>query len=174
MSPDSKKQEETEVIVVSVAKSHPTGSRNRAGFRFTAAPVAIQVTETEREEIESDEYLKVYSRGDVYDKAVSKLNGEDAPRSPNTPVEGTGMTQSQIDAEVARRNEISFGAGDSVKGNKAKVSDSANTGEGDDGADTGDTKTKAEIIEALKAQGLKEGEDFDPNAKKADLSALLS
>lgn len=173
MSSDTKKQEETEVIAVSVAKSHPTGSRNRAGFRFTASPIAVQVTEAEREEIENDEYLKVYSKGDAFDKAVAKLNGEDAPRSPNTVVEGTGMSQGQIDAEVARRNEIRFGAGDAVKGNKAKISDSANAGEGDDGADTGDTKTKAEIIEALKAQGLKEGEDFDPNAKKADLSALL-
>lgn len=159
--------QESSVIVVRVSAGHPTGSYSRAGHRFSTTPVAVRVNEEQRRTLEQDQFLKVYTEGDTYDTAVE--SGE--------PVDLTASNGASVQqAEVARKNEVAYASGDAVPGNENRVidadPDAAEQTTQQQDADEG-TRTKADIIEELKAQGLKEGEDFDPKAKKADLEKLL-
>lgn len=65
-----------EKIVVRLVANHPTGTRNRAGFRFTEDPSQVEVDEVQLEAIKSDPYLKVITKGTAY------LQGVENPQSP--------------------------------------------------------------------------------------------
>lgn len=163
-------QNESSVIVVRVNSGHPTGNYSRAGHRFSKHPTAVRVTAEQRKTLESDQFLKVYTEGDTFDTAME-----------SEPVDLTQPNGAQ-QQEVARKNEVAYASGDAVPGNENKVMDNddatgssnASDDAGNDGAtEKGKGMNKSEIIDALKAQGLEEGKDFDPAATKDVLKQLL-
>ena len=152
-------------IVVRVMPNHPSGNRNRAGFKFGVDPSTVEVTAEQLEQIKSDPFLKILEKGGAYEQGLKR------------PGKKAGSPEQQ-----AASSEANTGDGDDT-GNTGDGNGDQGDGTGDNGSGTGDAQSdekpiskmnKAELVEALTKKGLEAGKDFDPEAKNDDLKELLS
>lgn len=140
-----------ELIAVSIPQNHPSGARRRCGFEFTSTPRIAEVTPEQRSEIKNDKYLTIHRRlSQAWFKAMGlefteKNEKKFKDEDPKNWMETANVAPSIITVQEAQEK----------KEEKAPY------------------MKKDDIIKALKEQGLVEGKDFDPNAKRDALLPLL-
>lgn len=148
-----------ETIVVRLYPDHPSGVRNRAGFRFTTDPIAVDVTPEQKQLIVDDRFLLIVEKGGAVKQALAARAQEEQKKQ--APKEDQSNSQEGQPEQKAPEDV-------------PPVDEGQGNNQGNDEEEDTNTMTKNEIIEALKAKGLEEGKGFDPRAVKADLLALLN
>lgn len=155
----------SELIVVSVAPNHPSGQRNRAGFRFSPTPSVAEVTEEQRQTIKEDKYLNVHRRLSM---AWFKAFGIDRTEANEKAYAKADPENWAATANVALKVEESTAVA---------VPQQEGGGAPGSGADSvvpevGMTSSKDAVVAALVALELKPDVDFDPAAGRNALLAV--
>lgn len=170
---------EKQIVVASVNRDHPSGQRNRAGFRFFIKPVAVLATPDEVAQIAADKYLKIHRRlhrawfealgmeyteqnikrfadQDPAPSALSKLAGfvDGLSLIKQTDIFDPGASGEQIDA-----------SGDDGKNAPPQTTPVTKLAI---------TVSRDEAVAKLKEKGMIEGKDFDPNASRDALVTLYN
>lgn len=156
-----------ELIVVSVAPNHPSGHRNRAGFRFSSVPSVAEVNAEQRKTIKEDRYLTIHRRLSLaWFKAFNVDRTEDNEKKfAETDPEGWASTANLallVDGQVPDTTD------------KVRTQPGA-TGGGPEGAArplVNGASSREDCAAALVTLGLEPGKDFDPEAGRNVLLAI--
>lgn len=154
-------------IVVRVMPNHPSGTRNRAGFKFGVDPSTVEVTAEQLEQIKADPFLKILEKGGAYEQGL-KRPGKKA----GTPEQQAAS--SEADTGTGDDSDTGEGSGDTGNGDQGDADNGSGTGDAQSDEKPISKMNKAELVEALTKKGLEAGKDFDPEAKNDDLKELLS
>lgn len=175
------------LVVGSIAEQHPSGTRRRAGKLFTPKPSAHFCTPAEAKLIEEDVAIKKHrrlSRGWFMGVGMEFTEGNEKRFSQKDPTpeelgkaSGSVKTGDSGDGQISRskaatrvkKAKPSKGA---KKGVKAKVTKPVKKGKVPEKLTM--LMSQKDCVAALKAKGLVEGKEFNPEASRKDLVNLYN
>lgn len=173
-----------EIIVVSVPRQHPSGQRNRAGFQFFEKPKAVLVTAEQKEQIESDQYLKIHRRlhrswfealGLQYNEENIKKYADKEPETQLSKLEGYSDDMSvQTPSKLSDSDEGAKTSGNASNEAHDDANKDAGSNESSASGKLGIAVSKNLVIAKLKEKGQIEGKDFAADASRDDLVALYN
>lgn len=183
----------TEKIVVRVKPSHPTGSRNRAWFKFWFEPAFVEVTPEQKKMIEADAYLIILEKWTAFeqgleneaanlDDGVDTQSDDQASDDSESDEDDEQADETQTTENVAWNDGAETSDGDDEGADEqSEGAEGTQTAEGseqqsnqEEAAKPISRMNKAELIAGLEAKGKVAGTDFDPAASNGNLAALLS
>lgn len=183
----------TEKIVVRVKPSHPTGSRNRAWFKFWFEPAFVEVTPEQKKMIEEDAYLIILEKWTAFEQgleneAANLDDGADAQSDDQTSDDSESDEDDGQADETQTAENVAWNDGAETSDGDDDGADAQSEGtEGNQTAEGSEQQSnqeeaakpisrmnKAELIAGLEAKGKVAGTDFDPAASNGNLAVLLS
>lgn len=151
-------------IVVRVQRGHPTGLRNRAGYKFTEAATEVNVNKDELEMIQNDPYLLIVTAGNALKQAKwvkpEKLKTQENIENKTDPIDPVDPIDPPVDPIFKKDIEVE------LKGFEIEYN-------WKDKRDVLHAQLLAYVVEKLTEKGMTEGEDFTPESDIRDLIALL-
>jgi len=172
----------TTEIVGRVHHDHPTGVMRRGGQVFTREPQVFQVTDEQLALIEADKMIELFDSGREFERAhgIAPEQQERPAAAPqNAPEDEGDNDEGSENGDATDDSEGETDTGEGSTEDESKTDDAgSDENSGDDQTDNADQKNVGEMdsmtVAEIKAMLDELGAHYDPNARKADLYALLT